>query len=169
MAEPKHARIVDAILARLAGIVSDAGVTYWYAPNLVAAVHHFEDAYLDPKHDVSYLLMDLDETHAEEATGMRGSAVAEFLLLVAKRFAPPMEQAGGADTRLRMRIVDRLVRDALRVLLLEPTLGGLTTNLMTDGMVVDRSLVFKGWALAEIRFAVPYSYTWTATAGLVEP
>jgi len=160
MAESIHEQIAVALKTGFAAIVGDQGATYWHTPNLVARVHHFEDAHLEKaRGDVVYLLQAGDETHEEITTNERLMGRAEFFLLVAKRYAPANENAGSLDGEGRQTIVNQLVRDAIRALTRDVTLSGQTINVIDqEPLSVDRSMVFTGWALAQLHFLVGYPY-----------
>lgn len=160
-AESIHERIAEALRLRLASIVE--GPEYWHTPAAVVRTTFFEDDQLDSSLSHVILVRPGDERHREVGTGDAASggeiaAEMEVFLLVAKQHRPPTESPYEETAPTRWTVIDRCVRDVLRSLFLEPTLGGLAINVERDGLEVDRARYVAGWALAEIRTWVTYRY-----------
>ena len=164
MAESRHHQILAALQARFEGIVSDQGVTYWYAPDRVVRVTVYDRLLADPSvGDVVFALRAGEERHSEESTGdgTNGgyvAAEAEVWALLLRRTASADENPYGSDGTTKADEQDRIVRDFLRALWLDVTLGGLCNNIVSGSLVVDRDVDVEGWACAEARFTVLYSY-----------
>lgn len=161
--EPYHERIAEAIRTRLAGIT--AGASYWYTPSKVLRTVVFDEGDLDVSHDLVILIAPGDETHREAGTGDASSGgemavEAEIRLLAAKRYNPATENPYQEQAPTRWTIGNRLVRDVLKALLSDVTLGGLAQNIHAkgDGIVADRARFIAGWALVELRLVVLYRY-----------
>lgn len=164
MAESIHWQIVEAIRAKLAAIAGDGGATYWYTPTHVLRVSSWERMLADSSLEQILALRAQEETHGEEGTGSlsTGGSVrtrAELTLLMLRRderdTTNPFEEASPT----REQIVDRMVRDVLRALWDDVTLGGLAINVVAGSFIVDRDVAVEGkWAVAEARFAVDYDY-----------
>lgn len=155
-AESKHEQILAALASSMAAI---SGASYHYPAPTVVRVPWFDDQMLDASLVTLYLLRPGDENHTEEATGSV-HAEAEVFALLAKRFEPSSEDPFTGDTPLRVTIVNRLVRDFLLKLWTDVQLGGaLGVDNISDGsLYVDRARMLPGWALAEVRFVIRYSY-----------
>ena len=51
-----------------------------------------------------------------------------------------------------------MIRDVLRALLVDPTLGGIVYNVMTDEGVEAEDIFHEGWIIRELRMVMPYQY-----------
>jgi len=163
MAESLHNQIADALKARLGAIARDGGATYWYTPDRVARVQGYDMLSADPTVGMAYLVRAGEERHAEESTGDAASgggvrAEAEFWVLMLRPTAAADENPFGADASTKAIEQDRMVRDFLRALWLDVTLGGLVQNVVDGSLVIDRDIEVRGWAAAEARFTIVYSY-----------
>ena len=158
MAESIHEQIAAALRTSLAGIVSDAGATYWYTPGAVIRVSFFPaDFALSESYDVVYVLSPAAEDFTEEATG-QVRAQASFALQLARKHRVGTENPYIESTPSRWTVVNRLVRDAVRRLLTDVTLGGLAVNVATDSISIDREQYLEGWAMAQLSFTVEYFF-----------
>lgn len=163
MAESKHNQIADALKARLVAITGDGGTTYWYTPAVVARVQAYDRLLADPTVGMVYALRAGSEEHLEESTGDAVSgggmaATAEWFVLMLRPTAAADDNPFGADASTKAIEQDRMIRDFLRALLLDVTLGGLAYNVVSGSLVVDRDMEVEGWAIAEARFRVAYGY-----------
>ena len=164
MAESKHSQIAEALKARLAAIMGDQGTTYGYTPEGVARVQAYDRLLADPSVGMVYALRAGSEQHVEESTGDATSgggmgATAEFFVLMLRPTLAADDNPFGADASTKAIEQDRMVRDFLRALLLDVTLGGLAYNVVAGSLVVDRDMEVEGWAVAEARFTVAYGYS----------
>jgi hypothetical protein len=156
MSESVHEQIAAAIQTALAGIVADNGTTYWYRPNAVRRVVWFDEQYLDSSLAVIYLLRPGIERVSEEASQqIAGSA--EFFLVVARRHEKVSEDPARETAPTRWTVADRMVRDVLKKLLADPTLGGKCDNVFAEDVTIDRDMYLDTWALAELRFIAQYT------------
>lgn len=159
MAESVHEQIADALVTSFEAISGDAGITYWETPSTVRRVAFFpEDQDLGREYDVIYLLRPGDENVVEEGTSGMCRAEAEFFLVVAKQHNVPTENPWIESAPTRWTVANRLVRDVLRKLLSDVTLGGLVVNVVADSISIDRDRYLPNWVLAEIRFVVEYPF-----------
>ena len=166
MAESIHDQIANALREGLAAIRADAGTTYHFTPDLVDLVTIYPDTPDDfAGRDVVYLLRAGEEEHTEAESGDSSTGIgmvgkAEFFLMLCKLFGPSGEQPGDQPDPSRPRVVNRMVRDALRYLLADVQLGGLAENIIDGSLFVNREMMDAGkqWAMAELRFVVRYSY-----------
>ena len=163
MAESKHNQIAAALKARFEGIVGDSGTTYWYTPAKVARVQSYDRLLADPTVGMVYALRAGEERHREESTGAAATggilaAEAEFFVLLLRPTAAADDNPFGADASTKALEQDRMVRDFLRALFLDVTLGGLASNIADGSLIVDRDVEVEGWAVAEARFTVLYTY-----------
>ena len=169
MAESKHNQIAEAIKARLEGIVGNDGATYWYTPAAVVRVQSYDRLLIDPSvmlpEDAKaiYALRAGEERHREESTGDATSggivaAEAEFFVLMYRLTAGSDDKPYGPDGSTKALEQNRMVRDFLRALWLDVTLGGLATNIVDGSLLVDRDTDVEKWAVAEARFTVAYTY-----------
>jgi hypothetical protein len=86
------------------------------------------------------------------------AAEAEFWVLLLRPTLASDDNPFGSDESTKAVEQDRMVRDFLRALLLDVTLGGLVSNVVDGSLVIDRDVDVEGWACAEARFTVRYSY-----------
>lgn len=165
MAESVHEQIAAALYDQFAEIVGDGGVTYWHTWR-VGRTTAFEESDFDDSvgQSAHMVLRPGEETFAEETSGGAGeigiTADAEFFVLLATPFnaatESPWEQEGGDS---RWLVVNRLVRDFVKKLFSDVQLAGLAENVVKDSLVIDRNIQPKpGWAMAEARFVVQYSF-----------
>lgn len=157
MAESIHYQIAEALKARLAAITGDLGATYWYTPDRVVRVQTYDRLVADPTVGMVYALRAGEERHREEATQVVG-AEAEFFCLMLRPTEAADDAPFGADESTKAREQDRMVRDFLKALWGDVTLGGLANNVVDGSLFVDRDVDVEGWACVEARFAVSYSY-----------
>ncbi len=158
MAESKHGQIAEALKARLAAIAGDNGTAYWYTPAKVVRVQAYDRLIADPSVGMVYAIRAGEERHAEETTGGGVVAEAEFFCLMLRPTEAADDQPFGADESTKATEQDRMVRDFLRALWLDVTLGGLASNVVDGSLVIDRDVDVEKWAVAEARFTVRYSY-----------
>jgi hypothetical protein len=152
MAESVHEQIAAELQTKFAAILSDDGTAYWYTPDSVKRVAFFPDSTaLDTSQEVIYLLRPGDEQITEEETGGGCRGEAEFFLVVARQHQAPTENPWLEEAPTRWTVANRLVRDAIRALLADVTLGTLVVNVVADSVSID-------WALAELRFVVEYQF-----------
>jgi len=156
MSESVHEQIAAALVSALSGIVGNNGTTYWYTPSAVRRVVWFDEQYLDSTLSVIYLLRPgierIEETASQQITGN-----AEFFLVVARKHMKATEDPLREPAPTRWTVADRMVRDVVKKLLVDPTLGGLCDNVFAESVTVDRDMYLDNWALAELRFAAEYT------------
>jgi len=158
VAESQHSRIAEALKARFAAIVGDNGTTYWYTPARVARVQAYDRLIADPSVGAVYAIRAGEERHTEEGTGGLVGAEAEFWTLLLRPTLSSDDNPFGTDESTKAIEQDRMVRDFLRALFLDVTLGGLASNVVDGSLVIDRDVDVEGWACAEARYTVRYSY-----------
>jgi hypothetical protein len=165
VAESIHEQIAAAIQTSLAAIVSDGGTTYWYTPGAVVRTLWFSDEEGDLnllQEEIGgaiYAIRPGDETHEEGTTGQM-RAEADIFILVAMPFTDPETPFANAVPS-RWTVVNRMVRDVLRKLLVDVRLlsaGGAVENIFASPVIVDRDRFVEGWAIAEIQMQVSYHY-----------
>lgn len=163
MAESRHWQISAALISALEAIEGDNGATYWYEPSRVVREAFSERLMADASLTHILALRAQEESHSEQSTGSSATggvvgAVAEFTLLMLRRderATDPFDEASPT----RGQIVDRMVRDVLRAIWSDVTLGGLASNIVAGSLVIDRDVAVEGpWAVAEMRFSVEYDY-----------
>lgn len=158
MAESIHSQIAEALKARFAALVGNSGTTYWYTPARVVRVQAYDRLIADPSVGSIYAIRAGEERHSEEGTGGLTAAEAEFWVLLLRPTQASDDNPFGSDESTKAIEQDRMVRDFLRALFLDVTLGGLASNVVDGSLVVDRDVEVEGWAVAEARFTVRYSY-----------
>src|SRR5262249_13042583 len=147
-------------------IAGDGGATYWYTPTVIrtpgasAALLDVDVAAVNP---AIYAVIPDEEEHVEEATQMM-QAFMKIYVFLAVRFQPASELPFTQSAPIRWTVQNRAVRDVLKKLLTDVTLGGLVLNLFGDRVLVDRSArtYEDGWALVFMYFRVLYSYPFGA-------
>lgn len=164
MPESIHWQIAEALRAKLEAISEDDGATYWYTPDRVVRVSQWDRILADTSLTQIYALRAAEETHGEQGTGSVSTggsvqAAAEFYLLMLRRDESSTLNPFDEASPTREQIVDRMVRDFLRALWDDVTLGGLARNVIAGSLFVDRDVAIEGpWAVAEARFSVDYDY-----------
>lgn len=165
MAESKHWQIAEALRAAFAAIAGDDGTTYWYSVDEAVQVQEYTDA-MDSSLESVVLIKSGEETHDEYSTGTAADggvirAFAEFFVLLVRHHPRASHRPFNEPTPTRAQVTDRTVRDFVRVLFADVTLGGLARNVSSSSVIVDRDLGGEGlesWSLAEARFLVEYEY-----------
>ena len=161
MAESIHEQIAAAIQTSLQGIQGDSGTTYWYTPGLVGKTLWFDEGLLDSSMaGPTYAIRPGEETHTEQTTGEVNAEMDVFILL-ALPFNTPERLAAPVNPS-RWTVINRMVRDVLRKLLVDVQLvsvGGAVDNVFSTPVIVDRDRFVEGWAIAEIHFRVSYRYS----------
>lgn len=163
MAESIHNQIAEALKTRLEAIVADEGVSYWYTPKRVVRCMAYDRLLADKSVGSVYAIRAGQEQHAEKSTGSAATggmmqAEAEFFLELLRETKAASDNPFGADESTKAIEQDRMVRDVLRALLLDVTLGGLAENIVATSLIVGRDVEIPGWAVAEVRFVVAYTY-----------
>lgn len=163
MAESIHHQIAEALKTRLSAIVGDGGTTYWYTPDRVVRVQSYDRLIADPTVGMVYAIRAGEERHREEGTGGpttggQVGAEAEFFVLMLRPSDASDDNPFGADESTKPIEQGRMVRDFLRALWLDVTLGGLALNISDGSLMIDRDVDVEGWAVAEARFTVLYTY-----------
>lgn len=159
MAESKHWQIAEALRTTLAEIVGDAGATYWYTPDAVVICDVW-DGVADPSVGAEVMaIRPGEESHSEETPGTL-RATAEFFVLLLRKTTATDPSPYQSDGGLRLKEKNRVIRDFLRALWEDVTLGGLVDNVNADSLYVNRDMGVDGdqWVAAEARFTVTYSY-----------
>ena len=160
MSESIIEQATERLRTNLAAIVADGGATYWYSTGVAYRVPYYEDRHLDSSRDpakTTVLVRMGDETH-EEHSSQTCKAHAEVFVLVAIPFRPATERPEEVASPTRMTLVNRMVRDILRAVWADPQLAGLVENVAGDPITVDREREVDGWAMAETRLSLAYSY-----------
>jgi hypothetical protein len=164
MPESLPEQIVEAIRARLAAIVGDAGATFWYTPTVrrVRAIEStcLDNTFADPVSGKTtlYLLTPDDEEDLEEPAHTV-EAVMFVDLVVAREIDKVDHPLKTPVEGLPETIQNRLIRDAKKKLRQDVTLGGLVDNV--EFRRTERSAeetFIAGWAVAAMRLQISYSY-----------
>jgi hypothetical protein len=170
VAESLNEQIAVALQAKLASIVGDGGASYWYTPTVIRTPG-VSAALLDL--DVAttaapaiYAVIPDEEEHLEEASGLM-QAYMKIYLFLAVRFQPDKELPFDQSAPIRWTVQNRMVRDVLKKLLTDLTLGGLVLNLFGgpgDRVLIDRSArtYEDGWAIVFVHFRIFYGYQFGA-------
>jgi len=162
MAESIHEQIVVALRSSLAAITSDGGTTYWYTPAAVVRTLWFapDEAVLKPGlGGPIYAIRPGEETHEEGTTGS-SKGFMDLFVLVATPYTDS-DTPHNPATVMRWTVVNRMVRDVLRKMLVDVQLvsaGGAVENVFANPVTVDRDRFVEGWAIAEIHFTIVYAY-----------
>lgn len=160
MAESILEQALETLQDNLEAINGDDGTTYWYTPDAVWVVPFFEDRHLDdsvgdPAH---IILIRPDIEYHEEYATQTARGTCDVFILLARKFEPSTELPPDADIPTRSTVVNRMVRDVMRVLWADPQLDGLVENVSAEPITVDREREVEGWAMAEIRIQLRYPY-----------
>jgi hypothetical protein len=164
MAESIHWQIAEVIRSRLEAIAGDDGTTYWYTPDRAVYTLAFENVLADTTLKQVFIVMAGEERQSEEATGSASTggvvrSLSEFFVLMLRRDPRATTNAYREGDPTRERVVSRMVRDFVRAMWLDVTLGGLAINIARESLVIDRNMVIEGpWAVAEARFDVDYDF-----------
>jgi hypothetical protein len=161
--ESKHEQIEEAIKSRLASIVGDSGVNWWFTPDRVIRYPAFTEQCLDTSLTTVYVLSPDEEEDAEASTGTAATgggirAQARLDLVLATRYQGS-EHPFQAEAPLRATLQNRMARDVKKKLREDITLGGgLARNL--DFILTDRGAEthHPGWAIVAMRLLVTYWY-----------
>jgi hypothetical protein len=158
MSESISERIAAALQARLAGIVGDGGVTYWYTPDRVLRVPAFYGDCLTNTLSTIYSV----SPDQEEDTYLSFSAVNTVVkldLAAARAHRPHTEQPLSANTPIRWTVQNRLVQDLRKCLRGDKTLGGLAYDLRIPFVELSAEETYlEGWATVFLRLEVAYAH-----------
>lgn len=164
MAEPALETILEQIQTVLQALVADGGATAWYSPAKVYIVRTWNDSRLwdSSIEGPVYGIRRGDRNHMEDATGDSVSggvmkAEVDVHVLVSLRYSP----AGADDVPSEALVAERMQRDILRALMMDPQLAGLVSNVAMEGTGVDDQIIDDapdGWVCAELAFRVGYTY-----------
>lgn len=155
MAEPKPEQILAAIKTRLAAIVGDSGVNYWYTPTAVARIDNWaawEPEWFDQgNYTTVYLIRGGDETVIEHVDFSIDREL-EYFILGGTKFDTstlnPFSQTG----TISQTVQNRLIADVQKKIWSDVTLGGLggiINNEVTD--VGRMTPMVEGWAVVQFR------------------
>lgn len=160
MAESLVERISAAIKTDLEGITGDSGTTYWYTPGKVIRVDYtesrvvFKTGYGNPVYMVSDTGDDGPGAVAE--FGETGRTLGVFVLCAYqddRGERDPYEASTLAGT-----IRNRMIRDVVKKIELDSTLGGLAFDVVYRDVKRDFEEPI-GWILGEVYFEVTYEHT----------
>lgn len=160
VAASKHEQIAAALVSAFSSIVAD-GEDYNFTPAHVIRVRWWNRKWLtDEKRPLIIFVRPGQEAHREYATE-QAAADMELLLLVCSKDARGSEndafkEAAGSESG--WQVENKAVRDVLRKIWEDVTLGGLADNLVRDSLIVDRAQAVAGWDVTEIRFVISYHY-----------
>lgn len=154
-----HEQIAAALQVALAAIVfDDSGYnaeykvarTRWWKREWLGASGTKREIFIRPG----------EEMHRELATQQTEARMEVFLLICqeSKRSDdnPWQELKTGRETG--WQVENKGVRDVLKKILSDVTLGGLADNLVADSLIVDRAQFVEGWDVTEVRFSIQYHY-----------
>lgn len=166
MAESKAEQIVAALRTTLAAITGDSGATYWYTVNACVRAAAWENSCLDETlaadATIYVLVPDTRETIRHTiggaATGHKRS-ILNVDLVLAHRYTLS-DKPHVSETPKRWTVQERVLRDALKAIEADESLGGLALciDTPTASMAADETWI-EGWAVVFQRLAIMYDYT----------
>jgi hypothetical protein len=151
---------VAAIKADLEAIAGDNGTNYWYTPEAVVRVDEYRSAHLKERYDTIYLLRETgpERTIPGAAFG-EVDAIVEQYVLMARRDGRNADERDPFDaSTLSGTIRNRMIRDVVKKLESDYTLGGLVFNVEYKSVERDFQEP-EGWIVAEVAFDVTYSHS----------
>lgn len=154
-------QIVAAIKTDLEAIVGDSGTNYWYTPDIVVRVDEYRNAHLKEIYDTIYLIRETGyerTTDIAAAFGEVGAMLEVFVMALTKDPRNADERDPFDATTLAGTYRNRMVRDVVKKLESDRTLGGLAFNVEYSGVGRDFEEP-EGWIVAEIAFDVHYIHT----------
>ncbi len=157
--ESKHEQIIQAIATRLRGIVGDAGVSYWYTPDVVIIPADFEPEVLNSTYQTIYaLIADYEDKRPVTFTETESDAYMDLVVL--RQFERVASSPFVSDPPTPATVQNRLLKDAEKRLRGDRTLGGLAVDMSISraDRAAEKTAV-GGWAVGMLRLAVNYTYS----------
>jgi hypothetical protein len=160
VAESIVEQIAAALKTSFSGIVGDAGASYWYTPDKVVRVSFFPDDFsFDEAHGSTiYVLSQAAEDVSEERSSHGCTSSAGFVLQVGRLHKVASENPYLEVAPIRATVINRIVRDAIKRLFADVTLGGLAANVVETSLSIDRDQYHPHWAMAQLAFQVEYRF-----------
>jgi hypothetical protein len=157
MPESLVEQIVAAIKTDLEAIAGDYGTTYWYTPDIVVRVDEYQNAHLKDVYDTIYLLRETgnERTAAIAAFGEVGAAFEVFVMVLLKDDRNADERDPFDASTLSGTLRNRMIRDVIKKLEGNRTLGGLAFDVEYSGVGRDFQEP-EGWIVGEVAFEVSY-------------
>lgn len=162
---PKLIGILDQLVDNFEAM---AEATSHYLPDKVYRVSSYADGRLfdssvgEPA--TIYAVRAGDSRTVEWSTGDATSG--GFSSAEVEMFVLAMRNGGTDDNTDEVEVRENLTRDALRVLLMDPTVDGLAVNVADGEITVNRDFfvdgLSDGWICTEIAFPLRYSFQATA-------
>lgn len=153
--------VAEALRLQLSGILASDG--YAYTPDEVKIVSFWPDGKaLDPSLDVIYLVRP-GITDQRPYTGCSVDERSEFLILCAAKFTEPTENPFLAEP-VRWQMASDMAADVTAKIRSDVRLGrpDMILDSWADGITTDFDRYEPGWALAELRLVVRYTYGQTS-------
>ncbi len=159
MPESLVERIVAAVKTDIEAIAGDNGTNYWYTPDIVVRVDHYEREHLKEAYDIIYLLRETgDERIANFAAFGEVSSIFEIFVMAMQKDTRNADERDPFDaSTLSGTIRNRMLRDVIKKLEGNHTVGGLAYNLEYTGVGRDFEEP-AGWIVGEVAFDVTYTH-----------
>ncbi len=159
MAESLVEQIVAAIKTDIEAIAGDNGTNYWYTPDIVVRVDEYRNSHLKEAWDIIYLLRETgDERITPYAAFGEVSAIVEMFVMVMQKDTRNADERDPFDaTTFSGTIRNRMIRDVVKKIEGNHTMGGLAYNVEYRGIARDFEEP-EGWIIGEIAFDVTYTH-----------
>jgi hypothetical protein len=156
-----HEQIAAAYKTLLGAIAAD-DANYNYTPSQVVRVRWWNRQWLSPERKpLLIFIRPGQELHREHATEQWRAEMEVFLLVCSYDSRgsnnDPFKESG-QEIESGWQVENKAVRDVLKKLIVDPTLGGLAENIVEGSLIVDRAQFVDGWDVTEIRFVTSYTY-----------
>jgi hypothetical protein len=159
MPESLVEQIVAAIKTDIEAISEDNGTNYWYTPDIVVRVDEYHSAHLKEAFDIIYLLRETGDERVSNiaAFGEVGGIFELFVMVMQKDSRNADERDPFDATTFSGTIRNRMIRDVVKKLEGNHTLGGLAYNAEYRGIARDFQEP-TGWIIGEIALDVTYTH-----------
>lgn len=160
MAESIQEQIATALRTRFLAITADGGTTYWYKPDAVLVAEMTATVLSGAGGARTLYVLDPRSCSVTEESNLslRGELELHLIVLYDMR-AATIDPWVTVSTHDRFLYESRLVRDAIRCLQADVTLGNITINTNASSIDVEYGLHLEAdkWACAALTFTVSYS------------
>jgi hypothetical protein len=160
VAESIPEQIAAALRSRFLAITADGGTTYWYKPDAVLVAEMTETVLTGAGGARTIYVLDPRSCSVVEESNLslRGELELHLIVLYDMRLAT-IDPWATATTHDRFLLESRMVRDAIRCLQADVTLGAITINTNASSIDVEYGLHIEAekWACAALTFSVSYS------------
>lgn len=156
--ESEDELILEGLKTRLAGIVSDGGVTTWHTMDAVVRPDDITERLLDPSYTTICAVVP-ERVDREELTFTQTKATMHVGIRAATKFHRSTENPYSQEEPIRQTVMTRLAKDVENRLRSDRTVGGLALHLRVTGTDYEPERTWwEGWAMTQVNVQIEYAY-----------